>query len=110
MATFGGGQMPAGKIRGAGGLRENANNSLLRILLSREQSHGSRDCWLTFGRDCVPGPTIGPSILEKFSGNVTLQGWLATWRQIAGGSEKEDKAVLVDPSQDRSGETDFIHG
>jgi len=60
-------------------LYEKFHGSLLEILLSRgvdrtEVDDVLADLWA----DCVPGQDDRPSILEKFSGKCTLQGWLAT--------------------------------
>ena len=60
-------------------LREKCQNSLLGILLSRGADRTEADDLLAdLWADCVPGQDDRPSILEKFSGKCTLQGWLAT--------------------------------
>ncbi len=60
-------------------LREKCHSSLLAILLARGASRTEADDLLAdLWADCVPGNDDRPSLLEKFSGNCTLQGWLAT--------------------------------
>jgi RNA polymerase sigma factor (sigma-70 family) len=60
-------------------LREKHQESLAHILLSRGASRTETDDLLAdLWADCVPGHAGRPSLLEKFSGKCTLQGWLAT--------------------------------
>jgi RNA polymerase sigma factor (sigma-70 family) len=60
-------------------VREQFHTTLFNILLSRGASRTETedllaDLWV----DCVPGDSERPSLLEKFSGRCSLQGWLAT--------------------------------
>jgi RNA polymerase sigma factor (sigma-70 family) len=60
-------------------LRELCHTSLVNILLSRGASRTeTEDLLADLWADCVPGDAQRPSLLEKFSGKCTLQGWLAT--------------------------------
>src|SRR5215472_6269975 len=60
-------------------LRDKCHNSLLAILLARGVDRAEADDLLAdLWADCVPGNNDRPSLLEKFSGKCTLQGWLAT--------------------------------
>lgn len=91
-------------------LREKCHNSLLGILLSRGADRTeAEDLLADLWADCVPGQDDRPSILEKFSGKCTMQGWLATVATNRWVDRKRKQSRFVDPSQDRSGETDFIH-
>jgi RNA polymerase sigma factor (sigma-70 family) len=60
-------------------LRDKCHKSLLAILLARgaDQTE-AEDLLADLWADCVPGNDDRPSLLEKFSGRCTLQGWLAT--------------------------------
>jgi RNA polymerase sigma factor (sigma-70 family) len=60
-------------------IREKWHVPLTNILLSRGASRTETDDLLAdFWSDCVPGADDRPSLLEKFSGKCSLQGWLAT--------------------------------
>jgi RNA polymerase sigma-70 factor (ECF subfamily) len=69
----------AGDPQALAELREENHGPLLRILLSRGASPTeAEDLLADLWADCVPGDLDRPSLLEKFSGKCTLQGWLAT--------------------------------
>jgi RNA polymerase sigma-70 factor len=60
-------------------LRSQYHSSLANILRARGASPTEIDDLLAdLWADCVPGHADHPSLLEKFSGKCTLQGWLAT--------------------------------
>jgi len=60
-------------------LRERCHGPLLGILLARGASRTeAEDLLADLWADCVPGQDDRPSILERFSGRCTVQGWLAT--------------------------------
>src|SRR5262245_37888570 len=60
-------------------LREQHHASLANILRARGASPTEvEDLLADLWADCVPGQANRPSLLEKFSGKCTLQGWLAT--------------------------------
>jgi RNA polymerase sigma factor (sigma-70 family) len=60
-------------------LREKMQSPILSILLSRGASRTeAEDVLADLWADCVPGAQDKPSLLEKFAGKSTLQGWLAT--------------------------------
>jgi RNA polymerase sigma factor (sigma-70 family) len=60
-------------------LRTKCHASLVNILLARGASQTEAEDLVTdLWSDCVPGNADRPSLLEKFSGKCTLQGWLAT--------------------------------
>src|SRR5438067_835704 len=60
-------------------LRQRCHSHLAKILLARGASQTETDDLLAdLWTDCVPGDSERPSLLEKFSGKCTLQGWLAT--------------------------------
>jgi RNA polymerase sigma factor (sigma-70 family) len=60
-------------------LRDQCHGPLTNILFSRGASRTeAEDLLADLWADCVPGNTDKPSLLEKFSGKCTLQGWLAT--------------------------------
>src|SRR5437899_6668870 len=60
-------------------LRHTCHQALAKILLSRGATPTETDDLLAdLWTDCVPGPEDRPSLLEKFSGNCTVLGWLAT--------------------------------
>jgi RNA polymerase sigma factor (sigma-70 family) len=91
-------------------LREKCHGSLLGILLSRGADRTeAEDLLADLWADCVPGQDDRPSILEKFSGRCTLQGWLATVATNRWVDRKRKQSRFVDPMQDRSTETDYIH-
>src|SRR6266704_5848453 len=99
-----------GDVEALAELRDQCHGSLLGILLSRGAGRTeAEDLLADLWSDCVPGNDDRPSILEKFSGKCTLQGWLATVATNRWIDRKRKQSRFVDPSQDRSGETDFIH-
>ena len=60
-------------------LRDKSHEALLNILLSRGASRtDAQDVLADVWADCVPGMNGRASLLDKFSGKCTLQGWLAT--------------------------------
>jgi RNA polymerase sigma factor (sigma-70 family) len=60
-------------------LRARCQQPVLNILLARGASRTeAEDLLADLWADCVPGPGERPSLLEKFSGKCSLQGWLAT--------------------------------
>ncbi len=68
-----------GDVEALAELRDQCHGSLLGILLSRGAGRTeAEDLLADLWSDCVPGNDDRPSILEKFSGKCTLQGWLAT--------------------------------
>jgi RNA polymerase sigma factor (sigma-70 family) len=91
-------------------LRGNCDGSLLGILLSRGADRTeAEDLLADLWSDCVPGQDDRPSILEKFSGKCTLQGWLATVATNRWVDRKRKQSRFIDPTRDRSTETDYIH-
>jgi len=61
------------------GLREAHHPSLVNILRARGASESETEELLAdLWGDCVPRNDDQPSLLEKFSGKCSLQGWLAT--------------------------------
>jgi len=60
-------------------LRLRNHASLANILLSRGATPTeTEDLLADLWSDCVPGSDDRPSLLEKFSGKCSIQGWLAT--------------------------------
>jgi RNA polymerase sigma factor (sigma-70 family) len=60
-------------------LRQKHHGALTSILLARGASQTeTEDLLADLWADCVPGDLEHPSLLEKFSGKCTVQGWLAT--------------------------------
>jgi RNA polymerase sigma factor (sigma-70 family) len=60
-------------------VRTRYHGPLLNILSSRgATATEAEDLLADLWADCVAGDTERPSLLEKFSGKCTLQGWLAT--------------------------------
>ena len=60
-------------------LRQRMHGPIFGILLSRGASRTeAEDLLADLWADCVPGAEDRPSLLEKFTGKSTLQGWLAT--------------------------------
>jgi RNA polymerase sigma factor (sigma-70 family) len=78
-------------------VRLQCHDVLLRILISRGASRTeAEDLLADLWSDCVAGDDDRPSLLEKFSGQCKLQGWLATvvtrrWIDL-----KRKQARLVD--------------
>lgn len=69
----------AGDTQALAWLRDRCHSPLRNILLARganptETEDLLADLWV----DCVPGSDDKPSLLDKFSGKCSLQGWLAT--------------------------------
>jgi RNA polymerase sigma-70 factor len=72
-------QCREGDPRALADLRAQYHSSLVNILRARGASPTEVDDLLAdLWADCVPGHANQPSLLEKFSGKCTLQGWLAT--------------------------------
>jgi RNA polymerase sigma factor (sigma-70 family) len=91
-------------------IREKCQGSLLGILLSRGADRTeAEDLLADLWSDCVPGQDDRPSILEKFSGKCTLQGWLATVATNRWVDRKRKQSRFIDPRQDSGTETDYIH-
>jgi len=68
-----------GDVEALAELRERCHGPLLGILLARGAARTeAEDLLADLWADCVTGQNDRPSILEKFSGRCTLQGWLAT--------------------------------
>jgi RNA polymerase sigma factor (sigma-70 family) len=60
-------------------LRGRFHPSLVAILLARGADRTeTEDLLADLWADCVPGHDDRPSLLDKFRGNCSLQGWLAT--------------------------------
>ena len=73
------GQSRAGDVHALAQLRERLQGPLERILLARGASQTeAADILADLWADCVPGAPERPSLLDKFSGKCTIQGWLAT--------------------------------
>jgi RNA polymerase sigma factor (sigma-70 family) len=68
-----------GDVEALACVREKWHGALSNILLARGASRTeTEDLLADFWSDCVPGEDDRPSLLEKFSGKCSLQGWLAT--------------------------------
>jgi RNA polymerase sigma factor (sigma-70 family) len=92
------------------GLRERCQSSLLGILLSRGADRTeAEDLLADLWADCVPGQDDRPSILEKFSGKCTLQGWLATVATNRWVDRKRKQSRFVDPSHDGNNENEYLN-
>jgi RNA polymerase sigma factor (sigma-70 family) len=92
------------------GLRERCQSSLLGILLSRGADRTeAEDLLADLWADCVPGHDDRPSILEKFSGKCTLQGWLATVATNRWVDRKRKQSRFVDPGPDGNNENDYLN-
>ena len=90
-------------------LRERCQGSLLGILLSRGADRTeAEDLLADLWADCVPGQDDRPSILEKFSGKCTLQGWLATVATNRWVDRKRKQSRFVEPGRDGSTEHDYL--
>jgi RNA polymerase sigma factor (sigma-70 family) len=90
-------------------LREKCNSSLFGILLARGADRTeAEDLLADLWADCVPGHDDRPSILEKFSGKCTLQGWLATVATNRWVDRKRKQRRFVDPGQDGNTEYNYV--
>ena len=92
-------------------LREKCHSPLFGILVSRGADRTeAEDLLADLWADCVPGNDDRPSILEKFSGKCTLQGWLATVATNRWVDRKRKQSRFVEPSHDGSGhaEHDYL--
>jgi RNA polymerase sigma factor (sigma-70 family) len=90
-------------------LRENCQGSLVGILLSRGADRTeAEDLLADLWSDCVPGQDDRPSILEKFSGKCTLQGWLATVATNRWVDRKRKQSRYVEPGRDGNSEHDYL--
>src|SRR5215471_17538480 len=68
-----------GDAEALGWLRNKYHPILTNMLLSRGGSRTEvQDLLADLWADCVAGGDDRPSVLEKFSGNCTFQGWLGT--------------------------------
>jgi RNA polymerase sigma factor (sigma-70 family) len=87
-------------------LRARCHQPLCSILLARGASRTeAEDLLADLWADCVPGPGERPSLLEKFSGKCSLQGWLATvatnrWVDF---KRRQARRVELDASRNGSG-------
>jgi RNA polymerase sigma factor (sigma-70 family) len=95
-----------GDVAALAELRDRCHGPLLGILLARGAARTeAEDLLADLWADCVPGQDDRPSILEKFSGKCSVQGWLATvatnrWvdlkrkqsRHVAAGHDAADAA------------------
>src|SRR5689334_3622657 len=90
-------------------LREQCQSPLLGILLARGADRTeAEDLLADLWADCVPGQDDRPSILEKFSGKCTLQGWLATVATNRWVDRKRKQSRFVDPGPDGSTENEYL--
>lgn len=88
-------------------LRERCQSPLLGILLARGANRTeAEDLLADLWADCVPGNDDRPSILEKFSGKCTLQGWLATVATNRWVDRKRKQSRFVESIQDASGKAE----
>src|SRR5438477_1621141 len=92
-----------GDVEALAGLRERCHGSLLGILLARGADRTeAEDLLADLWADCVPGHDDRPSILEKFSGKCTVQGWLATVATNRWVDRKRKQSRHVDAGVDGS--------
>lgn len=90
-------------------LRDRHHPHLRQILCARGASATEADDLLAdLWADCVPGSNDRPSLLEKFTGKCSLQGWLATvatrrWIDL---KRRQTRRVDVPPPAD--GSTSFF--
>jgi RNA polymerase sigma factor (sigma-70 family) len=86
-------------------LRQKHDPVLVNILLARGASRTeTEDLLADLWTDCVPGSDDRPSLLEKFSGKCSLQGWLATVATNRWIDKKRRDSRKVDISASGSGE------
>src|ERR1041385_5460583 len=92
-----------GDVEALAQMRDQCHGSLLGILMARGADRTeAEDLLADLWADCVPGQDDRPSILEKFSGKCTLQGWLATVATNRWVDRKRKQSRYVDPGQDGS--------
>src|SRR5689334_10690581 len=90
-------------------LRERCHGPLLGILLARGATRTeAEDLLADLWADCVPGQDDRPSILERFSGRCTVQGWLATVATNRWVDRKRKQSRFVDPGPDGSTENEYL--
>src|SRR5882762_9308848 len=98
-----------GDVEALAEVRERCHGSLLGILLARGADRTeAEDLLADLWSDCVPGNDDRPSILEKFSGKCTLQGWLATVATNRWVDRKRKQSRFVDPGQNGNTEHDYL--
>lgn len=96
-----------GDVEALAELRQKCQSPLLGILLARGADRTeAEDLLADLWADCVPGQDDRPSILEKFSGKCTLQGWLATVATNRWVDRKRKQSRFVDPGQNASGQSE----
>src|SRR6266566_10082216 len=99
-----------GDVEALAELRDQCHGSLLGILLSRGAGRTeAEDLLADLWSDCVPGNDDRPSILEKFSGKCTLQGWLATVATNRWIDLKRRQARHLEVSHNGSGPAEHDH-
>ena len=68
-----------GDPQALGELRNQFQTPMLQTLLARGATRTeAEDLLADLWADCVPGADDRPSLLQKFNGKSTLQGWLTT--------------------------------
>ncbi len=88
-------------------LRDKLQLPILKTLLSRGASRTeAEDLLADLWADCVPGADDRPSLLQKYNGKSTVQGWLATIATNRWIDFKRRGAKQVDLSRDTSEGTD----
>ena len=81
-------------------LRDRCHGPLLGTLLARGAGRTeAEDLLADLWADCVPGQDDRPSILEKFSGKCSVQGWLATVATNRWVDLKRKQSWLVEAGQ-----------
>src|ERR1041385_8040831 len=94
-----------GDVEALAQMRDQCHGSLLGILMSRGADRTeAEDLLADLWADCVPGNDDRPSILEKFSGKCTLQGWLATVATNRWVDRKRKQSRYIIPGQNESGQ------
>ncbi len=100
-----------GHAEALGRIQEKCHAALANILIARGASRTeTEDLLADLWADCVPGADDRPSLLEKFSGKCTLQGWLATvatrrWIDL---KRRQARRVEVAPPNPQQQETTFF--